>query len=547
MRRAVPAVLPLLVAALSCSSTSSSTAKPRPATHATPEEDARATELLTGPDWYRHAVVYEVYVRSFTDTNGDGIGDLAGLTSRLDYLKGLGIDALWLMPIMPTPFKDSGYDVADYRAIDPDYGDMAAFDAFLAAAHAHGMRVFLDLVLNHTSSAHAWFQESRADKTNPKADWYVWSDTPSRADIGCGTAGPQFGDNAWTFDPGRGQYYYHRFYPDQPDLNYRNPEVVKETLDVARFWLDKGVDGFRCDVIGLLVESATGCYLEPETIDYIKQLRAVLDSYPNRAMVAESSLAGAAPYFGSGKDMFHMAFDFPYGYFWGLAFTGENRSVAQNALSAVVSTYPPGAQDASLIGSHDVVRAYAVGRGLAWRQQRAFEISMLMKATPFVYYGEELALRPGTGVVVDGRDAARTPMPWTRAEGHGFSGAKPWLDFGEAAGDTSVEAEDADPDSMLSFYRELLAFRRGHAVWGTGDMRLVTLDDPALLAFVRSNDEEAYLVVENFAEDEHEGSATTDDVTTKGTIVWGDAQIDVSAGTLHVKVPGKGSAVAKLR
>lgn len=536
----------LLAAFVASCSTSSSATTSRPPTHPTPEQEARADQLLTGADWYRHAVVYEVDVRSFSDANGDGIGDLAGLTSRLDYLKGLGVDALWLMPIMPTAFKDSGYDVSDYRNISPDYGDMAAFDAFLAAAHQRKMRVFMDLVLNHTSSQHAWFQDSRASKTGAHADWYVWSDTPSRADIGCGTYGAQFGESAWTFEPARNQYYFHRFYPEQPDLNYRNPAVVAETLDTAKFWLAKGVDGFRCDVIGLLFESATGCDMIPETVDYIKQLRSVLDQFPTSAMVAEASIGGATPYFGSGKDMFHMAFDFPFGYFWALSFIGQNRKIVYDAFDTALTTYAPGAQDAVPIGSHDVDRAWNKAQGSAWRQRRVAEMSMFTKGTPFVYYGEELGLHGGTAVVVDSRDSARTPMPWTKAGGYGFSTAKPWIAFGDGVDQTNVETEDADPDSMLSFYRALLAFRRGHSVWGTGDMHLLPLDNPALLAFTRQNGEEAYLVVESFSEDPQEGTAPQAGMPKPGKVVWGAGDASADGTTLRVKLAGAASAVFQL-
>lgn len=522
----------------------------RPPTKATAEQEARATQLLTGPDWYRHAVFYEAFVRSFADSAGDGIGDFDGLTGKLDYVKGLGVDAVWLMPIMPTPFKDSGYDVADYRAINPEYGDMAAFDRFLTEAHRRNVRVLVDLVLNHTASTHAWFRDSRASKTGPKADWYVWSDTPSRADIGCGTAGPPFGDSAWTFEPARGQYYFHRFYPEQPDLNYRNPEVVAETLDIAKFWLDKGVDGFRCDVIGMLFETATQCDLVPETVDYIRKLRAVTDSHPDRAMVAESSLASPVAYFGSGKDMFHMAFDFSYGYLgWNVAFASRTRNLVFKAIQDTAA-FPASAQDATLIGSHDVGRAFARALGDPSRQRRAAEIAMFMKGSPFVYYGEELGLHPGTDVVVDSRDSARTPMPWTNAPGHGFSTGKPWIGFGDAADQTNVEAEDADPNSMLTFYRSLLAFRRGHSVWGTGDMRLVDIDNPAILAFVRRNNEEAYLVLASVADDPQEGAGSATDIR-PGDLVWGNGTAVVSEGvegaTLRVTLPASGSAVIRLR
>mgnify|MGYP001161528933 CR=1 FL=1 len=539
--------LGLLVTAAACGSDDGPAPpppRPAPPTRATPEQEAEATRLLTGPAWYRSAVFYEVNVRSFQDSNGDGVGDLAGLTSRLDYLKALGVDALWLMPIMPTPFEDSGYDVADYRAISPEYGDMAAFEALLREAHARGMRVVIDLVLNHTSSKHAWFEESRASRTNAKADWYVWSDTPSRADIGCGTHGAQFGSSAWELEPARGQYYYHRFYKGQPDLNYRNPEVVKETLDVARFWLDKGVDGFRCDVVGLLYESAQGCEMIAETREYIRQLRRVVDSYPDRVMVAEPvELENATPYFGAGADMFHMAFDFAYGYFWGLSFSLRDRKGIERAM-ATAASFPEGAQDAPVIGSHDVVRAWSAAGGKEWKHRRAAELQLTMRGTPFLYYGEELGLRPGTETVVDLRDAARTPMPWTRAPGHGFSTGKPWLAFAPEAEITNVEAEDADSESMLTFYRALLAFRRGHAVWGTGATRPVALDNPRLVAFTREDAREAYLVVVSLSEDDEEASAA-ESLAGEPRVVWGDATVSLSP--LRVRVPGAGSVIVKLR
>lgn len=249
--------------------------RPRPPTRPSPEQGVAADRLLTGPDWYRHAVFYEVNVRSFQDSDGDGIGDLPGLVSRLDYLKDLGVDALWLMPINPSPFKDSGYDVADYGDVDKVYGGKPAFDVLVREAHARKMRVMVDLVLNHTSDQHPWFQESRKDKTNPKADYYVWSDTDGRSDVACGTYSAQFGTSAWAKDDQRGQYYYHRFYPGQPDLNYKNPAVVSAVLDAAKGWLDSGADGFRCDVIGLLVETADPeqCSMAPETQAIIRKLR----------------------------------------------------------------------------------------------------------------------------------------------------------------------------------------------------------------------------------------------------------------------------------
>lgn len=544
MRRFV--VLGAIAVACSGSEPAGSPAPAAPVlpTRPTPERAAAAERLLAGPDWYRHAVFYEVNVRSFQDSDGDGIGDLRGLTSRLDYLKDLGVDAVWLMPIYPTGFKDSGYDIADYRAINPEYGDMAAFDDLVAQAHARKMRVFMDLVLNHTSDQHAWFQESRSNKTNPKAGWYVWSDAPARADIGgCISGQPAVFGPSWTLDAARGQYFFHRYYPEQPDLDYRNPEVVAATLDVARFWLrDKGVDGYRCDVIGQLYESPEGCNLIPETVAYIKQLRAAIDETPGKAMVAEASdFASSADYYGGGSDMFNMAFEFAYGYVWGVAFAGGSKLLVEKSIQNTMR-YPKGAQPAQVIGSHDVARAWQAAGGEEWRHRSAALLSMTLKGTPFVYYGEEVGLRPGAQVVVDQRDAARTPMTWRSGEpGFGFTTGKPWIAFGDEPARTSVDVEDGDPGSMLTYYRRLLAFRRGHAVWGAGDVRLVETDSPSLVAFVREDPSEAYLVVVNLTADEQ--TATASEALPAGELVLGAGELRGSA----LKMPAQGAAIFKLR
>lgn len=514
------------------------------------EQKAKADQLLTGQDWYRHAVFYEVNVRSFQDSNGDGIGDLDGLTSRLDYLKELGIDALWLMPIFKTEFVDSGYDIADYRSLDPAYGDLAAYDRFLAAAHARKMRVLMDLVLNHTSDKHAWFTESRSSKTNPKADWYLWSDTPSRADLGdCKPDNPRFG-TGWSLDQARNQHYYHRFYAGQPDLNFRNADVVKETLDVAKFWLDRGTDGFRCDVIGKLYESPSGCDMIPETIEYIKKLRGVLDAASGsqpRTMVSEpSQLDDSGPYYGNGSDMFHMSFEFGFGYFWSLAFGAGDKKLIEASIRATIR-YPKGSQPAHVLGSHDVPRQYSDGD--PWRRRNGALLEMTMRGTPFVYYGDEILLRPGTQIVVDDRDAQRTPMTWTKdGAGHGFTTGKPWIAFGAAPEETGVDVEDADPKSMLTYYRQLLAFRRGHAVWGTGATRLLETSTTPLVVFVRENDEETYLVAVNLSEDEQEGTANDPLASPVDSVpVFGEGTVTAGGGTVRVKIPGQRGAVFKVR
>jgi glycosidase len=544
MRRIFAAAAILVVACSSTASGPSEPAAPTLPTHPTAEQQAAADGLITGHDWYRHAVFYEVNVRSFSDSNSDGIGDLPGLTSKLDYLKDLGIDALWLMPVYPTPFVDSGYDIADYRAVNPDYGTMADFEELVRQAHARKMRVFMDLVLNHTSDQHAWFQQSRADKTNPKADWYVWSDTAGRADIGnCNSGQPTVFGPSWTLDAPRNQYFFHRYYPGQPDLDYRNPAVAAEMLDVARFWLkDEGVDGYRCDAVGQIFESPAACVMIPETVAYIQKLRGVIDETPDKAMVAEpSDLSNSTPYYGDGSNMFNMTFEFAYGYFWGLSFAAGDKTIIEKSINNTTG-YPKGAQPGQVIGSHDVARAYQAAGGDEWKARNAALLSMTMKGTPFVYYGDEVGLRPGTAVVVDSRDSARTPMTWKSSDpGFGFTTGKPWIAFGDAAAQTSVDAEDADPASMLTYYRALLAFRRGHAVWGTGDIRLVETDSSQLVAFVRENEAEQYLVVVNLTEDEQTGASAAP--IPAGKLVLGSATI--SGNT--VKIPGRGAAVFKVR
>lgn len=510
--------------------------------------DAEAEALLEGPDWYRHAVFYEVYVRSFQDSNGDGIGDLAGLTSRLDYLKELGVDALWLMPIMPTPFMDSGYDVADYQAVNPDYGTIADFDALIAQAHQRKMRVILDLVLNHTSDQHAWFQESRKDKSNPKADWYIWSDTASSPDVGCGTRNPVFGESAWQLDPVRGQYYFHRFYPEQPDLNYRNPAVADATLGAARFWLERGVDGFRCDVVSMLYESATDCGFLQETKDYIKQLRSLLDEYPNRAMVAEpTNLGDAQAYFGDGSDMFHMAFHFGYGYFWGLHFNGKSAKPIAQTFQDALDTYPTGAQDALVIGSHDVPRAFASAQGDETRHRRAALLQLTMRGSPFIYYGDELGLRPGTAQVVDLRDAARTPMLWTDEPKHGFTTGEPWLPFGAEADTVNLATERDDGSSMFAFYRELLGLRRGRAVWGRGDAEILQVDSSAVLAARRSDDFMAYVVTVNMTDEPASARIEAPGLGTEALRVLGSGKLAPAGDSAAVTLPERAAAVFRVR
>lgn len=536
-----------LVAALSVPACSSDESSP-PQTQ-TPNWEAKATELLSGPDWYRHAVFYEVYVRSFQDSDGDGIGDFKGLTSKLDYLKELGVDGIWLMPIMPSPFVDSGYDVADYRGINPDYGTMEDFDAFLKAAHDKGIRVTVDLVLNHTSDQHSWFTESRSSKDNPKADWYVWSDTEGTPDNGCGTHQAVFGDSAWEWDDTRQQYYFHRFYPGQPDLNYENPEVVNETLDIARFWLEKGVDGFRCDVISLLYESASDCGFLDQTKNYIKQLRGVVDEYPGAVLLAEpTDLTNSTAYFGDGQDMFHMTFNFGYGYFWNFHFGGGLAHPIADVFQRSLDEYPSGAQDALVIGSHDVSRAWVNAGGSVERYKLAALVQLTMKGSPFIYYGEEVAIRPSDDSIIDFRDEARSPLPWNaEAPGHGFTSGTPWLAFGPDLAETNVAAQQASSDSMYAFYRSILELRRGRAVWGNGQLELLKPAEPAVLAYLRYDADLRYLVALNLGFEQSTSGFTASQLGgKKGERVVGNASLVFDGADAVLSVPPQGYGIFEL-
>jgi alpha-glucosidase len=537
----------LLSLGLAACSSSPSPAAPDPVY---PEKDraAEATRLLSGPGWYRHAVFYEVYVRSLQDSNGDGVGDLPGLTSRLDELRDLGVDALWLMPITPSPFADSGYDVSDYRGINPDYGTMADLDALLAAAHARGMRVMLDLVMNHTSVAHPWFQESRRDRTNPRADWYVWSDTPSRPDVPCFPV-PTFGTSAWTWDELRGQYYFHRFREFQPDLNFWNPAVRTAMLDVARFWLDRGVDGFRCDAVDLLYESAEGCLLLPQTTAFFRDLRGVLDGYENRTMVAEPTWFGTtAPFFGNGGDAFHMAFDFGFVLGWPNFFDSATAQPLADHFAEIQQSLPPGAQNAIQLGNHDVPRTYERVNGRTSRWRRAALVQATMPGTPFLYYGEELALRPGAQVVVDGRDRARTPYPWSPVPGWGFTSGQPWIAFGAEPEQTNREAERVDPGSDYAFYKGLLALRRGREAFGTGSLRILPTDDPSILLYVRESADETYVVAVGMDETSgRTGFAAGASLPGDPRRLLGDATLVREGSAARVTVPAGGMGVFRVR
>jgi alpha-glucosidase len=462
--------------------------------------------VTPGPDWQRRTVFYQVWVRSFQDSNGDGIGDLPGLISRLDYLEALGIGALWLSPIHPTPYADSGYDVADYRAVNPDYGTLEDFQRLVEEAHARGIRVFADLVMNHTSDQHAWFQESRSSKDNPRADWYLWADQPN---LPC-TPGLQFGDSAWKWDEGRGQYYFHQFYEGQPDLNYRNPEVAAAMLDVARFWLGKGVDGFRVDAIYTLFEDLPGtpedqfiCGHHPLTHAYLKTLRQVLEEYPQRASLAEvwGPTGTTAAYFGDGQDEFHLALSMDQELAIQGALMLDAPSLLAPKLTDTLGRLPEGTQYATFLSSHDWPRVmHQTGNDPA-RARLAAVLLLTLPGTPIVYYGDEVGATNTTAQVVDKRDGSRAPMPWTAAPDLGFTTGTPWLAPAPGNETACVAAQDQDPDSLLALYRRLIALRNRLDFLGSAPIRVLrpATSTDKLLLFVREAQGRTLLVALSFA------------------------------------------------
>ncbi len=493
----------------------------------------------TTPEWWREAVFYEIYVRSFQDSNGDGVGDLAGIIQRLDYLNdgtpdSLGVDALWLTPINPSPMFDFGYDVSDYRDVDPLFGTLADLDRLIAEAHRRNIRIILDLVPNHTSHLHAWFQASRRSRTDPQRNWYIWRDPAA-------DGGPpnnwvsSFGGPAWTFDAITGQYYLHSFLAEQPDVNYRNPEAVRAMEDVIRYWLDRGVDGFRVDVIHKMVKDAQlrdnprpapeeehpvrhygglqHVYDEdqPEVHDIIRSWRRLLDSYGERAMVGEVYLfdpARVATYHGNGHDELPLAFNFSF--MW----SPWDATALRAQVDRIEAALPPGAQPTYVLSSHDAPRHRTRFDDPVWGAARARVAALLLltlRGTPFLYYGEEIGTRDvvippervcdpvGKRFPALGRDPERTPMQWSAAHGAGFtSAAASWLPIGPDYEAVNVAHQAADPHSLLSLYRRLLWYRKAARPLSRGTYR--PLDGPPdTFSYLREHEGRRLLVALNFA------------------------------------------------
>ncbi|MHB1523642.1 MAG: maltose alpha-D-glucosyltransferase [Candidatus Dormibacteria bacterium] len=486
--------------------------------------------------WYQDAVMYEVLVRGFYDSNGDGIGDLPGLTSKLDYLNWLGVDCIWLLPVFASPLRDGGYDISDFYAIHPDYGTVEDFRELIEAAHARGIRVISDLVMNHTSDLHPWFQEARSSPTSPKRDWYLWSDTNSRYR----QARVIFVDTEtsnWTWDEVAGAYYWHRFFRHQPDLNYDNPEVQEAMLDVIRYWLGMGLDGLRLDAVPYLFErEGTNCENLPETHQYLKRVRAVVDAeFPDRVLLAEANQwpRDVRAYYGEGDEC-QMCFHFPLMPRMFMALRQEQRYPITEIL-ADTPAIPDGCQWGLFLRNHDELtlemvtdteRDYmyaefaadprmklnlGIRRRLApllgnGRRQMELFIALLLSlpGTPILYYGDEIGM--GDNVYVRDRDGVRTPMQWNADRCGGFSRADfaqlylpPLMDpvYGYQA--CNVEQQQRSESSLLQWVRRFVRVRQAHPVFGRGDFTIVEVNNPSVFAFVRSSADEEVLCVNNLS------------------------------------------------
>jgi alpha-glucosidase len=473
--------------------------------------------------WWKHALIYEIYPRSFQDSNGDGIGDLNGITRRLDYLKDLGVDMIWLAPIYPSPQVDFGYDISDYRAIDPQYGTMADFDRLLAEAQKRNIRICMDMVMNHTSDKHPWFIESRSSRDNPKRDWYIWRD-------GKGPGQPPnnwesiFGHSSWQFDPKTGQYYYHEFYIQQPDLNWRNPEVQKAMFDVVRFWLDKGVGGFRLDAVPTLFEDPTlkdekvlpgenkfgDVNLDksltenlPEVHNVMRDLRKLVDSYGgNRVLIGETYLPSVQElnkwYGGDEHNELNLPMDMQVGFINKLD-VAQFRERINDAETALGSNQP-----LFVLDNHDNPRLDLRYGDKAHAEEIERMLAAVLfgsRATAMMYYGDEIGMSTTEPKRVEdvqdpigkrgwplekGRDGERTPMQWDASKNAGFTtGNHPWLPVASDYKKINVAAEERDRNSMLNWYKQLIKLRRDNPALHSGKQVMLNTSDRNVLSWLR--------------------------------------------------------------
>jgi len=486
--------------------------------------------------WYKDAVIYQLHVRTFSDSNGDGIGDFAGLTQRLDYLQDLGITAIWLLPFYPSPLRDDGYDIADYSSVHPSYGSLDDFKTFLSAAHNRGIRIIIEMVLNHTSDQHPWFKEARSSHDNPKRDWYVWSETDTRYE-GVPIIFVDTETSNWAWDPISKSYYWHRFFSHQPDLNFDNPAVLEALWEVMRFWLDLGVDGFRFDAVPYLVErEGTLCQNLPETHAIIRNLRKRMDqAYPGRMLLAEANNwpDDVRPYFGDG-DEFHAAFHFPLMPRMFMSVKLEDRKPIIDVLEKTPEI-PGTCQWCIFLRNHDeltlemvtdverdymydeyaVDKTMRINRGIRRRlapmmdnDRRRIELLngllMSMPGTPIVYYGDEIGM--GDNIYLGDRNGVRTPMQWNGERNAGFSSADPERLYSPVISNAvygsqviNVDSQERSGHSLLRWMKSLIQLRNTFQVFGRGTIQFLKPSNHRVLAYVRQLGDETVLVVNNLS------------------------------------------------
>ncbi len=486
--------------------------------------------------WYKDAIIYQLHVRTFCDSNGDGIGDFPGLMQKLDYLQELGVNAIWLLPFFPSPLRDDGYDISDYTAVHPSYGVLEDFKTFLTAAHDRGMRIIIELVLNHTSDQHSWFQESRSSRDNAKRDWYVWRETDDHYQ-GVRIIFLDTERSNWAWDPLSKSYYWHRFFSHQPDLNYDNPAVFEAMWNVMKFWLEIGVDGFRLDAVPYLVErEGTSCENLPETHAIIRELRRRVDQeYPGKMLLAEANQwpSDVCSYFGDSNE-FHMAFHFPLMPRMFMSVQLEDRKPIVEILEQTPQI-PDSCQWCLFLRNHDELTLemvtdierdymydeYAKDKGMRlnlgirrrlspmmdndrWRIQLLNGMLMSMPGTPIIYYGDEIGM--GDNVYLGDRNGVRTPMQWNGGWNAGFSGADPERLYSPLISNPvygyqaiNVESQRRSQHSLLSWMRRIIHVRKSSRVLSRGAIEFLRPSNHRVLAYVRQLGEEKILVVNNLS------------------------------------------------
>jgi maltose alpha-D-glucosyltransferase/alpha-amylase len=494
------------------------------------------------PLWYKNAVFYEVYVRAFHDSNGDGHGDLNGLTQKLDYLQDLGIDCIWLLPIYPSPLKDDGYDIADYYGVHPDYGSIEDFKNLVDEAHARGIRVIADLVLNHTSDQHSWFRSARADRNSPYRDYYVWSDTDLKYQ-GTRIIFVDTEPSNWTWDEAAGQFFWHRFFSSQPDLNFDNPKVREEMKKIAAFWLEMGIDGFRADAVPYLIErEGTSNENLPETHDYLKELRAFMDEhYPGRILLCEANMwpEDVRPYFGEpdqpGGAEFHMGFHFPI---MPRIFMAIRKGDITDMVDILNRTppIPDSCQWCIFLRNHDELTLEMVTeeeRQWMWREyapnprmrlnlgirrrlallldndRRKIEIAnsilFTLVGSPIIYYGDEIGM--GDNIWLEDRNGVRTPMQWDPTPSAGFSSAHPDLLYAPIISSPpytpetiNASVQQANPGSLYNTIKKMIAIHKAHQAFGWGDFEWVDAGTIGVAAYLRTYQNERLLILNNITD-----------------------------------------------